>query len=310
MGIKQFFQDEGSVRLGMWFGRHLSLQTGRSSAVFISRIMASKKNGKMVRNIKTNQWVVSDATLGQQELNQRSQKVLQNIVESLFEYYYYYQHIEEGMQRVQLSPAIQEMITDYKKKKTVQIIVGPHIGNFDLFGMILAKLGLKPYVLSYPNPNNAYKMQNELREAAGIKIAPITFSTYRQAKQALKDGYCLVTGIDRPVENDGDSKYRPAFFGRPANVPTFYVRLALDTGVPVRVACGIAKPDHTFYYDCSEPIQFEKKDNLIEEIVSNAEKVLTVAESYIKSEPEQWAMFYPVWPDVQPILSNSPERFI
>jgi KDO2-lipid IV(A) lauroyltransferase len=294
----------------MWFGRHLSLQTGRSSAVFISRIMASKKNGKMVRNIKTNQWVVSDATLGQQELNQRSQKVLQNIVESLFEYYYYYQHIEEGMQRVQLSPAIQEMITDYKKKKTVQIIVGPHIGNFDLFGMILAKLGLKPYVLSYPNPNNAYKMQNELREAAGIKIAPITFSTYRQAKQALKDGYCLVTGIDRPVENDGDSKYRPAFFGRPANVPTFYVRLALDTGVPVRVACGIAKPDHTFYYDCSEPIQFEKKDNLIEEIVSNAEKVLTVAESYIKSEPEQWAMFYPVWPDVQPILSNSPERFI
>jgi hypothetical protein len=58
----------------MWLGHHLSLQTGRSSAVFISRIMASKKNGKMVRNIKTNQWVVSDATLGQQELNQRSQK--------------------------------------------------------------------------------------------------------------------------------------------------------------------------------------------------------------------------------------------
>ncbi|MFZ3070820.1 MAG: hypothetical protein WA110_06860 [Anaerolineaceae bacterium] len=303
MSVKTFFQDEGAVQLGMWLGKTLSLPTGRKVASFVARVMArTQKN--MMRAIKANQWVVSGEKLDPAELDTRSRVVLQNIVESLFEYFYYYQHIEECRQLIVLSPRIKELLNDYLEKKQSQILLGPHIGNFDLFGMMLAKLGLHPFVLSYPNPNNAYKAQNELREAAGMKIAPITFSAYRQAKQALKDGYCLVTGLDRPLEDQDDNKYQPGFFGRPASLPTFYVRMALDTGTPVRVACGTILPDHTFYYDCSEPIQFERGDNLHDEIVLNAEKALAEAEKFIRAEPGQWAMFYPVWPKVLPTIEK------
>ena len=38
--------------------------------------------------------------------------------------------------------------------------------------------------------------------------------------------------------------------------------------------------------------------DLVQEIVSNAEAVLEVLEGVILRAPDQWAMFYPVWPDV------------
>jgi KDO2-lipid IV(A) lauroyltransferase len=33
-------------------------------------------------------------------------------------------------------------------------------------------------------------------------------------------------------------------------------------------------------------------------ILSNAEKVLQAAEAYIRQAPQQWSMFFPVWPDI------------
>ncbi len=297
MGIKEFAQDGGAVRLGLWLGKHLSLASGRRLAVCVGRLLALRQSSRMVRAIKANQWIVSGKSLDSEALKRRSRAVLEHIVVSLFEYFYYYQHVEECKQKITLSPAIKQMLHEAVVEKKPTIILGPHIGNFDLFGMMMVKFGLPAYALSYPHPNNAYKMQNKLRIDAGMKIAPISFSTFRQAKQAINDGYCLVTGIDRPLENSQDTKYMPAFFGIPASVPTFYVRLALDTGTPVRVACGFSKSDHSFYYDCSAPIQLEKADDLHTEIVGNAEKVMLAAEKFIEQESVQWAMFYPVWPE-------------
>jgi hypothetical protein len=34
--------------------------------------------------------------------------------------------------------------------------------------------------------------------------------------------------------------------------------------------------------------------------VNNAEKVLMVAEGFIRRAPQQWAIFQPVWPDLLP----------
>ena len=95
--------------------------------------------------------------------------------------------------------------------KVPTFVLGPHIGNFDLFGMTLCWLNVPIYVLAYPNPNNAYKAQNKLRAAVGMDIHPLSFSAFRGAKQALKEGKALVTGMDRPLENQEDAKYKYDF---------------------------------------------------------------------------------------------------
>ncbi len=103
-----------------------------------------------------------------------------------------------------------------------------------------------------------------------------------------------MTGVDRPIEGKDDQKYKPAFFGRPANLSTYYVRLARDTGAAVRVACGVTREDGTFYYDCTPPIVFENYDNLTDDIVLNAEKVMREAEKFILPYLEQWACSTPL----------------
>ncbi len=298
MSVKDFFQDSGPVGLGMWLGKHCSLRAGRRLASFSAMIISAYQRGKMMQAIKSNQWVASGERLNRAELKARSEKVTRNIVTALFEYFYYYQHEDEARQRIVLSPEMQSMMEDSAQRGKLQILLGPHLGSFDLFGMMIVKMGLKVVVLSFPKPNKTYLAQNALREQAGMRVMPINLSAFREAKKLmLHEGYSMVTGLDRPIEGKDDQKYKPAFFGRPANLSTYYVRLARETGADVRVACGVTRADGMFYYDCTPPIALEEYDNLTDDVVLNAEKVTREAEKFIQAYPEQWAMFYPLWPE-------------
>jgi KDO2-lipid IV(A) lauroyltransferase len=304
MTIKDFFQDTGPIGLGLWLGRHCSLSSGRRLAAVVARVISAFQSTKMMKAIKVNQWVASDGKLTRAALKARSRAVTRNIVTALFEYFYYYQHVEEAKQRIILSPELKAMLEDSQHGR-LQILLGPHLGNFDLFGMMLVKFGLKTVVLSYPKPNKTYLAQNQLREKVGMRIMPISLSAFREAKKLMmQEGYSLATGVDRPIEGKDDQKYKPAFFGRPANLSTYYVRLARETGAAVRVACGVTREDGTFYYDCTPPIVFENYDNLTDDIVLNAEKVMREAEKFILPYLEQWAMFYPIWPEALTEIQN------
>ena len=64
------------------------------------------------------------------------------------------------------------------------------------------------------------------------------------------------------------------------------------------------QPDGTFIIDASEPIVMEARPDLMEENRVNVEKVLKPTENFIRKYPTDWAMFYPVWPEVFPLLKN------
>ena len=128
-----------------------------------------------------------------------------------------------------------------------------------------------------------------------MEILPASPSSIRRAVAHLRRGGVVLTGMDRPVAS---RKYRPLFFGRPAPLPVHHISLALKTGVPVVVAATIIQPDRSYRFWISEPIEMVPLPDRQEEIVSNAERVLQVAEGYIRQSPQQWSMFFPVWPDV------------
>ena len=304
MGLKEFIQDSAAVKTGLWIGKHFSLPTLRSLAIFVGKIIASRQSSNLVHNIKANQWVVLGENLTKEELQEQTLRVITSQITSLAEYYYYYQHPQEGLDLVRLTPEAERAFTDIRDQKVPSFILGPHIGNFDFFMMALSWLKVPLYVLAYPHPNNAYKEQNKLRAAVGLDVHPISFSAFRGARQAIKDGMALATGIDRPLDNSDEAKYKAIFFGRPAALPTFYARLCLETGAIARVACGSRQPDGTFIIDASEPIVMEARPDLMEENRVNVEKVLKPTENFIRKYPTDWAMFYPVWPEVFPLLKN------
>ena len=64
----------------------------------------------------------------------------------------------------------------------------------------------------------------------GLEILPATIANIRQLIRRLQAGEMVITGVDRPTS---DLKYHPVFFGRPAQLPTHYIYLALKAHVPI-----------------------------------------------------------------------------
>lgn len=304
MGLKAFLEDSAAINAGLWLGKTFSLKSLDRCARFIGWGMGLRTNSPFMRNIRANQWVVSGEVLNKSEVQDRAKETARNVATSLAEYFYYYQHPEEGKKKIVLSARAEGAIQEIVEGKVPTMLLGPHLGNFDLFGMSLTWLGVRPFTLSYPDPNDAYKAQNRMREEVGLNIHPISFSSFREAKKALGEGYCLITGVDRPLPEGEDAKYRVRFFGREASLPVFYARLALETGAVVRVGCGTRCENGEYLVDVTDPIPMEKRDDLIEENVLNAERVLQPTEEFIRQSPTQWCMFHPVWPEVFPTVDQ------
>jgi len=147
-------------------------------------------------------------------------------------------------------------------------------------------------VLSYPQVSSGYAWQNYLRRKQGLNITPITPSALSQARITLQQGGAVLTGLDRPNPGSG---YAPRFFGHPAEVPVFYVRLALKANAPVYVVTIHTDPAGGYLLETSNPIIMKPCGNPRTEFITNAERVLAASEKFIIQYPDQWAMFYPVW---------------
>ena len=217
-----------------------------------------------------------------------------------FDFYHFYGNPEKILSHVNLGKDFPKILERQKQNQST-IYVAPHISNFDLLGQALALQGIQLQILSYPNPNEAYQAQNKMREKTGLKITPASFEALRLAKKRLRNGGSVLTGLDRPI---GDQKYLPNFFGEPAPLPVAYIRLAIETKSPIIVVTPHALGDGTYKLLLSEPVNMVSHPDLHTEIIVNTERILTIAETYILANINQWFMFYPIWPH---LISEAPK---
>jgi lauroyl/myristoyl acyltransferase len=82
-------------------------------------------------------------------------------------------------------------------------------------------------------------------------------------------------------------------------MPVAYIRLAIKAGIPVTVAAITRLPSGNYLIDSSDPIPMKPYPDLKTEMEKNAEAVLDMAERFILRAPQQWLMFYPVWPNAE-----------
>jgi KDO2-lipid IV(A) lauroyltransferase len=116
----------------------------------------------------------------------------------------------------------------------------------------------------------------------------------REATERLRQGGLVMTGLDRPLTG---SNYRPRFFGYPSALPVTHIALAIKARVPVVVAAVQRQANGKYLVDASEPIEMESYPDHHTELERNAESVLKCAEEFIRRVPQQWVMYYPVWPE-------------
>ena len=296
------YKDSTSQTLGtaltLAIGQSFPPKIGYPLAAAIAYLAGNRVFSPTFRAICLNQWVAHDGKLSVRQLRKIIRQVYQHQGRALYDFYHNLDRPEEVKQMVKLTPAFQTMMDECTSGKLQRgtLMLMPHLSGFNISGLHLARTEFKFLTLSIPNPNRGYAWQNKLRNDRGMEVLPMNMLAMQLARQRLQNGGTVLTGVDRPVES---SEYRPRFFGRPSSLPVAYIKLALKTNARVVVIGFQNFKDHTCQVDVSPAIELQRYDDAHDELVKNAEKVLSVLEKFIRLDPTQWMMFLPVWPEVK-----------
>ena len=160
--------------------------------------------------------------------------------------------------------------------------------------LYLGVLGYPILALSYPDPKGSYVAQNTLRRRFGFDITPVSVESLRQGLRHLRAGKVFMTAVDRP----GLGGEPLEFFGRQVVLPVGHTRLAVKTNA--RVIVGIPYLDEMGVYHGMGAEVYEPPNTGDEKRDAHelAQKVLSTFEIYIRKWPENWLMFYDVWPEI------------
>jgi KDO2-lipid IV(A) lauroyltransferase len=284
-----------ATNLALTLGQLLPSFIGRPLAKMVADAIVRQPGSQMVRVLRTNLWVASEYTLSAAELDQQVHQVFRKHIRSLWDFYHNLNRPKKVVELVSFSPKFQALFDQARVDHQPRLFLTVHTSNFELAGRVLALRGLEYQILSVPQPPSGYQVQNKFRRDVGMEVTPMSVEAFQKARERLRHGGTVLTGIDRPL---AQTRHKVRFFGRPALLPVAYIQLALQTGAPMILVACVSKPDGSYELTCSDPVIAEPNSDRDQELISNAEAVLAKAEEIIRPRPTDWCMFYPIWPEL------------
>jgi phosphatidylinositol dimannoside acyltransferase len=294
MGLQKFMTSRFGVRLGLALGRAFPPNLGYRLANFTAHRISRRKDSPMVQAVRQNQWVVRGEKSSPAELDAAVRAVFTHAGLCFVDLYKNLQNKAGILEMVANNEAAQKLIQYSLDKSRGAFVVAPHLSNFDLVLLALAYRGLEGQVLTYGNPTGGYQVQNNIRATTGLEITPVSPENHKRAVETLKNGGIVATAIDRPIRR---KTHTLRFCGHPAPLPAGHIRMALRAEVPIIMIAAHYRPDGKYELLCSEPIELKRDDDRETEIRQNGNAVLEIIKTFIQQAPEQWLMFYPVWPE-------------
>jgi KDO2-lipid IV(A) lauroyltransferase len=168
------------------------------------------------------------------------------------------------------------------------IYVAPHLGNWELAGLMIKHYGKMPFAVVARTMNNPYFnwLLNSRRSCEGNRVIPAK-GAIRGMIKALKEGYFLATLIDQNTRvRDGGIFVK--FFGLPvptSPAPAFFAR-KLD--VPVVVG-GCIREGKRYKAFCKglpkAPSEYKSEEEIIQELMK-------ITEDFVRQYPDQYLWFY------------------
>lgn len=245
--------------------------------------------------MRANQWIVHGETLQGESLDAVVRETLRYSARCIFDLYHYIDNVEAAGRLIVLEPSFQQLFKRSEFDDRGLVIIGLHLGNFDLVLQWVCRQGLKPLAVTIPDPQGGRRLEYEMRKKIGIHLLPASVGAIRQAVKHLQKGGMVLTGIDRPIP---EPEMCPRFFGHPAALPVHHVFLASKARVPLIIAVTRLQEDGKYHVYASDLIEMDPYSGPQVALIQNAEKVLGVAEGFIRQAPRQWSVPLPVWPQL------------
>jgi phosphatidylinositol dimannoside acyltransferase len=301
INLQQVINSRSGVRLASLLGRGLPPRLGYALADMAARQIARRSDSELVRAVQANQWVVRGENLSAQALDLAVREVFHHAARVTYDLYHYIHFPHATREMIVMDEPTHKLFNRPKFDQRGLVVVGLHLSAFDLVLQSLCTQGMKPLVLTIPDPQGGRRLEYEMRKKTGMHLLPASVGSVRHAIRHLQKGGYVVTGIDRPIPRP---EGYPRFFGRPASLPMHHIFLAIQARVPVLLMVTRWQSDGKYHIHTSELVEMDPHADRKIGVLQNAEKVLYIAEQFIRQAPEQWTMTIPVWPEVLYILKR------
>lgn len=187
------------------------------------------------------------------------------------------------------------------KKKQGGLLVGAHMGNWEVAGQLLERLGTKINIVMLDAEHNRIKeMLDGVMTNKNVNIIPIKedYSHLFKITEAFKNNEIVAMHGDRFLP--GTNTVTVDFKGRPAQFPAGPLYLASKNNVPVSFVFTMketpthyhffATPGKVFPYPSKLKTRKQDIKKMVEEYVHALEKMLN-------RYPLQWFNYHPFWDD-------------
>jgi predicted RND superfamily exporter protein/predicted LPLAT superfamily acyltransferase len=188
------------------------------------------------------------------------------------------------------------------------LLVTPHLGNWEFGAPLLARHGVRPLVLTAPEPGSRF---TELRAAArsrhGIDTLVVGSDPFAfvQVIQRLQAGGVVALLVDRPPET---SAAEVEFCGRPFRASIAAAELARTTGCVV-LPVFVVHEAGGYRAHALPPVDYDRRALGSREARREfTGRILRVFEPSIRQFAEQWFHFVPVWKDAEQVSGGERER--
>ncbi len=249
------------------------------------------------RNVRANIKVILNQEKPDENL---VRDVFRNFGRYLVDFFRLSPHINEDFIRNQVrreTPGI-ETVEEVLKRGKGAIIITAHIGNWELGGVLLAKLGIPILAVALPHKQ---KLVNDLfnshRSQSGVTVVTPNVAV-RRCLEKLKANEAIALVADRDF---GPHGLGMDFLGRHALLPKGPAVLSLKTGAGIIPTFLIRNPDNTFTMSFAHPVyppfiddQSVVGDDVLKGIIN---QYIKTVEDKIRQYPSQWLMFRKFWVD-------------
>jgi len=297
VNLQHFLTTGTGTRLTIRLSRLLPRRLGHSVIRIVTRIVA-RRDSQMTRTVRSNLSVVLDTTPDDHRLDTMVPEVLYQSASGTFDFFRALGASQEENRRlVDMSQGIWDVLDPAWRQGRGLLVVAPHLGTQDLGGIGFAagSTSYEVQVLSYALPPSGYELVNDLRSTEGLILTPSSGDALRQAAERLRSGGIVFTSLDRPPPR-GKRSQTTDFFGKPARLWDGFARLAASTDSLLQIIWVERLPDKRYRLNLVQQLDPRTMDGA-NPAASLWKATLKEAETIIREHPDQWLMFFSVWPE-------------
>jgi predicted LPLAT superfamily acyltransferase len=185
------------------------------------------------------------------------------------------------------------------QEKTGGLLLGAHVGNWEVAGQLLKRLDTKINIVMYEAEHK--KIKDLLERNSGklnANIIPIKddFTHLFKIKEAFNNGEIVVMHGDRFLP--GTNTITMEFMNKTAQFPSGPIYLASKNKVPVSFVFALKNTATNYHFYATEGKLYPYPSKLKtrkQELKNMVKEYISSLESILKEYPLQWFNYYPFW---------------